>query len=66
MERESIVRLSVPSSQRSIEACSCQCPISGTIPIVYNNRQQSCTIGTVRKRRSRYFNNDDGYFNPID
>lgn len=42
--------------------CSCQCPMSGPVPIIYNNRQQSCTIGTERTSRDRYLNND--YLNP--
>ncbi|CAF1154215.1 unnamed protein product [Rotaria sordida] len=45
-----MVPSSIPSSRISTEMCSCQCPISGLVPIVYNNRQQSCTIGTIRKR----------------
>ncbi|CAF3566775.1 unnamed protein product [Rotaria sp. Silwood1] len=64
------VPLSIPSSGIRTEMCNCQCPISGFVPIVYNNRQQSCTIGTRRKRRDRHFiddddDDDDHYFRPI-
>ncbi|CAF4137352.1 unnamed protein product [Rotaria magnacalcarata] len=45
-----VVRPLIPYVQRNTEMCSCQCPTSGFIPIVYNSRQQSCTIGAMRKR----------------
>ncbi|CAF4480726.1 unnamed protein product [Rotaria socialis] len=45
-----VVRPLILSVQRNTEMCSCQCPTSGFVPIVYNSRQQSCTIGAMRKR----------------
>ncbi len=60
------VRSLVPTSQRRIEACNCQCPMSGSISILYNNDQQSCTIGMIRKRRDHHSDDDDDCFSPID
>ncbi|CAM4936977.1 unnamed protein product [Rotaria socialis] len=45
-----VVRPLILSVQRNTEMCGCQCPTSGFVPIVYNSRQQSCTIGAMRKR----------------
>ena len=53
-----MIRLSIPSSQMRVEMCSCQCPISGSIPIIYNKRQQSCTIGSMQKPPDRRFTDD--------
>jgi hypothetical protein len=43
--------------------------MSGSIPIFYNSGQQSCTIGTIRKRRDHHFDDDaddDDCSSPID
>jgi hypothetical protein len=65
METPSIYRSSILPSQIGIETCNCQCPMSGLIPIFYNNDQQSCTIGMRRKRRDHHFDDDD-CSSPID
>jgi len=59
-------RSSILSSQTRIETCNCQCPMSGLIPIYYNSDQQSCTIGTMRKRRDHHVDDDNDCFSPID
>jgi hypothetical protein len=45
------------------ETCNCQCPMSGSITMFYNAGQQSCSIGSKRKRRARH---SDDRFSPID
>jgi hypothetical protein len=60
METDDIVQVPI---QTRMETCNCQCPMSGSIPIFYDNSQQSCTIATTRKRRDRH--SHDG-FSPVD
>lgn len=65
-QMDPIYRSSILSSPTNIETCSCQCPMSGSIPIYYNSNQQSCTIGTIRKRRDHYSNDDQDRSSPTD
>ena len=49
------------------EMCNCQCPMSGSIPIYYNSGQQTCSIGTTRKRRDHHVDDsDEDRSSPID
>ncbi|CAF3748664.1 unnamed protein product [Adineta steineri] len=63
---DSIIRTPIRTAQTRRETCACQCSMSGSrsISIIYDNDQESCTIGLTRKRRhhryrNRYINSND-------
>jgi hypothetical protein len=65
MPTDPSVRVPITLLQTRPEMCNCQCPMSGSISMYYNSNQQSCTIGTIRKRRDNH-SDDDDCDSPID